>query len=134
MKYWIAFTRGADFERLKHLGFRTLYPTLDDYVFLESKKENRSLISRQEDIGVSFLRDSKGLIEINEDEVSRMEAAAGEQRKVKEGGKIRVVSGVGDGLEGVVVSVEGGKMVCRLKGYGRDYEVEVTPHEVVPLD
>ena len=60
--YWIAHVRGGEWPRLRREGFLVLYPSVDDYVFLEASKKNKKKLNRQTELGIYFLKDKKGVL------------------------------------------------------------------------
>lgn len=128
--YWLAHCRGPNFDQLKRKGFLTFYPTVDDYVFLEVKEENKRLTRQQAELGVLFLRANNALVEVNEDEVLKMSGKTVDQ--IKLGAEIKVLIGPCENLEGRVVEVNTeGKYICELKGWNRTYLKSLNREEIV---
>ena len=110
--FWIAHVRGPYFDRLRRHGFVVLYPEVDDYVFLEATPENRKLVTRQQELGVFFLRVGRRLQTVSEEELDSIR-----QRTVARLGvdtPIVVVGGYCEALEGTIVGEEGDKVECVL--------------------
>lgn len=127
--YWIAHVRGADFNRLEEEGFITLYPTMDDYVFLVETEENKKYVRRQSELGIFFLKSKKGLRKITQAELDVMKGQT--RDKIEIGCEINIVSGYCAHLNGSVIGQEKGKIRCLLKGYNRSYDVWVEDADVV---
>jgi hypothetical protein len=52
-EYWAGHARGPDFNQLRKLGFTTLYPRMDDYIFLQVTPANKRLLRKQGELGVA---------------------------------------------------------------------------------
>lgn len=127
--FWVCHVRGAEFERLKKLGFRCFSPMMDDYVFLEVSKENEQYLNRQEDLGIKFLKAKGKLTLIKEEELRGLQGSTVDRIVV--GAEILVTEGYCEKLEGEVIEREGEKVKCKLKGYRRIFEVDLLVGEVV---
>lgn len=121
--FWVAKTTNPNFKLLKDVGFTVLYPSLDDYVFLETKTENAKWLGREKDLGVQFQRalDGKGWMTVLEEELEAMKETLWGGLQVE--GKVRVVGGVYDGMTGVVMVEEPDRCLVKLQGFNREYEV-----------
>lgn len=128
--YWTAISRGADFKELSAKGFRVFYPVLDDYVFLEVSDKNKVLLTKQDELRVKFLKDSKGKIMlVSEKDLGQMQATT--QDPMVEGAEISVVDGYCSGLDGKVISREGSILECEVYGYKRVFSVALPAIQVV---
>lgn len=132
-RYWSAHARGCNFEQLRKLGFKTFYPLLDDYVFLEVAQQNEKFLRKQTELGISFLKKKGRPVEISQKEMDRM--SFGGMVAVKVGDEVMIISGYGSNLEGTVVEEDlqnTNKLKVRCLGYKRVYEVIVDRMDVIP--
>lgn len=100
-----------------------LFPSVDDYVFLKATKANEVLLTKQGELGVSFLREGTRLKTVTALELAQIQGSTVDLIQV--GTEVEVVGGYCANLEGRVVSVEGQQARCELKGYNRMYDVMV---------
>lgn len=128
-KFFVAHARGCDFERLKRIGFVVFYPVLDDYVFLEDAPSNQKWLTKQAELGVSYLKKGNEYVRVTEEELVPL--GLGTTERIKLGSEIRVLVGYCEGMEGMIEGIEGDKLKVRLKGWKRDYVAEVSITEVV---
>lgn len=131
-RYWLAHVRGADYKRLREKGFEVLYPVVDDYVFLEVLPENEKFLKKQSELMIHFLRAKGGYKTISRKELEAMKGS--KKLSVEPGQKIKAVAGIGQGLEGVVISKNGTRLNVELKGYERVFPLEVDEQEVVAIE
>lgn len=129
MRYFVCHTRGPNFDLLKKRGFITFYPTIDDYVFLPDKPENISLLRKQSELGVMFLRANNEYVSISEEEMNAMLSTT--LGKIKEGSEITAIEGIYEGLDGVVSKIEGDLLTCTFKGLRRIFEARVPTTQIV---
>lgn len=127
-QFWCAHVRGPYFDRLRKLGFVVLYPAVDDYVFLEVSDENRKLVSRQQDLGIFFLKRGRRLQTISEAELENIQERTTEKLEI--GAPIIVVGGYCEALEGKIMDENGQKVRCELQGYTRTYDVWIDKLDV----
>jgi len=129
-RFWVAHARGCDFASLRAKGFLTLYPAVDDYVFLEMLDENRKFLKKQLELGIAFLRKKETYVTVSEAEIKGM--SQGGSNSFSEGEQILVVSGPGEGLDGIVKEVRPeGKLLCELQGFKRTYDLEVDQQDLI---
>lgn len=131
-RFFTAHTRGPNFEYLKKKGFTVLFPVVDDYVFLEDRKDLLPLLKKQTELCVYFLRDRNGYVTVSEEEVMAMRACSTD--KIEVGALIKVVAGPYENLEGTVLEEKGEAYLCKLSGFNREYEVEVSRLDLVLRD
>lgn len=129
MGWLIAHARGCDFGKLREKGFLTLYPMIDDYVFLEDKPENQKYLRKQSELGVFFLRKGGKYQTVSRKEIDQMCKQTTDRIVPK--AEILVVSGFGANLEGKVIAVEGNQLHCELQGLKRVYNVVIDRQDVV---
>lgn len=132
-RYWVAMVAGADFDKLRDLGFFTLYPAVDDYVFLQAIDANTPLTSeaRAASLGLEFLRDSRERLQVVcAEEIRAMAVATVGQ--IEAGSRVEVVRGTGAGLEGEVLEIDEDRLRCRLEGRNQTFELEVSLQDVLP--
>lgn len=129
--FWVASARGADFTRLKKLGFLIFYPAMDDYVFLEESDHNKKWLSRQEDLHVRFLRDrhGKSYQTVTEAELGKMGRTV--ENALVEGAEIEVVDGYCQYLDGVIRERVGQHVKCELRGFKKIFHVDLEVGQVV---
>lgn len=128
-RFYVAHARGPDFDYLKRLGFVVMYPIMDDYVFLEDVPKHSKYLTRQNELGVSFLKEGSQLVTVSEEELSQM--GAGTVDRIKVGSQIRVLVGYCEGMEGTVDELDGGKVKCTLRGWNKNYNVMLSITEIV---
>jgi hypothetical protein len=130
-RYWIAHTRGPDFNKLRDRGFITFFPTMDDYVFLEANEKNEKLLRKQSELCVSFLKAKDDYPTISYIEMMRMFTKT--LAPIAPKTKILAVMGVASGLDGEVLEVreEGQKFLCKMQGFNRVYELLLDRLEIV---
>lgn len=128
-RFWIGHARGCDFARLREKGFLTLYPTIDDYVFLEETDANQKFLGKQIELGLYFLKKKGKLITVSQEEIQRMTKTSTD--KINLDSEILVVQGPGAGLDGIVSKIEGNKVTGLLNGYARKYELVMDLQDVV---
>lgn len=138
-RFWIAHARGCDFAKLREKGFVTLYPSIDDYVFLEASDKNLRLLRKQTELGVYFLRKGGEYVTVPQKEIDRMFEKTVD--RIGKGAEILVVSGFGANLTGTVTEAEENRLRCELQGFNRTYDVwidrldvVIKPEEEVELD
>lgn len=131
-RFYVAHTRGPDFARLRSLGFRTFYPALDDYVFLEDKPEHLPLLRKQTELGLAYVKDKKGYVTVSEAEVNRIDEGTTERMEV--GTVILAVDGPGSNLTGEILDENETEVFVRLKGYNRVYEIWTDKQHIVPAE
>jgi len=129
MSYWVAHTRGPNFQLLEKRGFVTFYPEIDDYVFLEATPKNEPLLKRQLELCVHFVKHKNEIVTITDEELNKMRTKSVDQ--IVKGAEIMALIGVCENLEGEVLERDGDKIFCRFRGFNRFYEREVTVTEVV---
>lgn len=129
--YWLAQVRGADFANLHRLGFITLFPTSDDYAFLEAIEANRKLVNRQLQLGLEFLTAAGKLATITQAELDQMGAHTPVGLQI--GHRVSITDGIYANLEGEVATLGASLTVC-LRGWSRTYVVQVSRTQVSPLD
>lgn len=129
MRYWLAHTRGCDFARLRDLGFLTLYPALDDYVFLAATDKNKVFLRRQTELGIRFLRQGDQYQTVSQKEINAMQGQTVD--KIEPGTEIVVLQGFASALEGTVQERNGNKLRCLLGGLTRNYDVLIDVLDVV---
>lgn len=129
--YLIAHVRGADFHHLRTLGFRVFFPAMDDYVFLEDTPLNQKYLGQQAQLGLYFLRKNSTHLRVNQRELDRM--AHQTTAKIQPMTVVKVVTGYAENLEGTVISInpETSKAFVRLKGWNREYELELEMIDLV---
>ena len=118
--YFVCHVRGPDFERLRRLGFLVLYPTLDDYVFLEAQPENLKHLKKQAEYGISFVKNRGALATVTQAEIDRMTAVT--INLIELGTQVEVISGYCENLFGVVTELGEKEVRCELKGYERVFD------------
>lgn len=128
-RFWVAHARGCDFGRLREKGFLILYPSIDDYVFLEAKDQNLKLLRKQTELGVYFLRRNNEFVTVSQKEIDGMRKETVD--RIEPGVDILVVTGYGSGLEGKVTESQGNKLRCDLQGFNRTYDVWIDRMDVV---
>lgn len=132
MKYWVAHTRGPNFQLLEKRGFTTLFPAADDYVFLAVTEQNKPLLRRQTELNVSFLKNGNEFVTIDEQELMEMKTRSTDQ--IQPGKEVIALLGTCENLEGTVLNREGDLLHCRFRGFNRNYDVDVHRSEVVLAD
>lgn len=130
-RYLVAHARGPNFDYLKARGFRHMYPTMDDYVFLEDTAENRKLLRKQTELGIAFMKAGDEYVTISESELGKMSLAT--TGKFTVGCKIKVLLGPYENLNGVIDEVTGEGLWATLSGYNREYKTELRADQVVLL-
>jgi len=128
-RFWTAHVRGADFVRLKKLGFRAFTPMMDDYVFLEVTEKNEQFLRKQDELGLKFLRNGRELRTVSEAELVPLGGST--MDRLVPGAEVLVAVGYCEKLEGKVVERNGDKVKCVLRGFKRTYEVELPVQQVV---
>lgn len=129
-KYYVCHVRGAEYAKLKSLGFLVLYPMIDDYVFLEAIPENKKFLNKQTELGISFLKQREALVLVNKSEIDRMKETS--KDSIREGAEIRVIGGYCANLEGRVLQIlESGNYLCELQGFKQTYQAEIDPLDLV---
>lgn len=131
-RYFVAHTRGPDFNRLRKLGFKTFYPALDDYVFLMDIPENKHLLRKQSDLGIAYVKNKQGYVTVSEVEVNRMDK--GTTDKVDLGTQVLAVDGPGSNLEGEILDHNDTEALVRFQGYNRTYEIWTDKQNLVPAE
>lgn len=131
-KYWVCHTRGPDFNRLRELGFKTFYPALDDYVFLEATPKNQHLLRKQSELGLAFVKNKKGYVTVSSKEIEKI--GDGTVNRMEVGSRILAVDGIGSNLDGEVLEENEKEVLVRLKGYNRVYEIWTDKHHIVPAE
>jgi hypothetical protein len=131
-EYWVAHCRGPNFWRLRERGFLTLYPDIDDYVFLECTLPHERLLRKQLELGVSFLKAREGYVKITGADIAQMIKRTITE-KLAVGASILVTEGYGSNLEGTITEIddEGRRVRCDLVGFNRHYDVWIDRHELV---
>lgn len=128
--FWVAHVRGPNYDQLRKKGFLVLYPDVDDYVFLEVKKDNEKYLKRQLELAIAFLKNKKGYQTVRYSEVKRMMETTSAER-IEIGARVSAISGYCDGLEGIVKGVTDDKIIAVVQGYNRTYEVELDRLDVI---
>lgn len=123
MRYWIAHVRAPNFQKLKKLGFLVMYPTLDDYVFLEVKDSNEKFLRKQTELEIYFLKKREKLLTASKEEVEHMVGSSIDIIEV--GSDIYVVDGYYSNLDGTVIERDEDEFRVELKGYNRTYDVRL---------
>jgi len=133
MNYYVAHTRGPDFDKLKDRGFLTLYPGVDDYVFLPDKEKYKFLLAKERELGLLFLRDrNEHLEKITEKELKGFLEKA--QGSIEIGTQVEILVGLGRGLRGEVIgNTEDGKLKVKAKGFRETYDLEVSSLEIAVI-
>lgn len=131
-RFFVAHTRGPDFNRLRQLGFKTFYPALDDYVFLEDKPENHKLLRKQSELGVAFVKNKTGFVTVSQAEVERIDE--GTTHRMEVGSRVLAVEGIGSNLEGEILEETETEVLVRLQGYTRTYEIWTDKQHIVPAE
>lgn len=126
--WWVAHTGPeTDHDQLRHLGFLSFHPMMADYVFLEAVEHNRYNKTRAMApmLDIEFLRGgSNGRTYQKVREVELMEMVGATVGQITPGARIEVVDGVGTGLRGVVLEVDGEDLLCQLEGWSTTHRVE----------
>jgi len=130
-RYWVAHTRGPDFNKLRDRGFITFYPAMDDYVFLEVSEKNERLLRKQTELCVAFLKAKEDYSTVSYRDMMRMFTKT--LSPIDKGARILAVVGVASGLDGEVLEVRNGgeKFLCAMQGFNRVYERELDRLEIV---
>jgi hypothetical protein len=128
-QYWIAHARGCDFGKLRDKGFLVLAPTMDDYVFLEATEPNKKFLRKQTELGIAFLRGKNGPTTASKTEIDRMATKAKASLEGVE--EVLVIGGIAANLEGRILEQKGEKLRLELKGYNRNYTLDVDRMDVV---
>lgn len=128
-RYWLAHVRGADFAKLKKLGFTTFVPMMDDYVFLEVTEKNEAFLRKQDELGLKFLRTGKALQTVSEKDLAPMNGETTD--KLLPGVEVLVAAGYCEKLQGRITARDGDKVKVQLDGFRRKYDVELPVQAVV---
>lgn len=128
-RWYVAHARGPNFDYLKERGFHHMYPTMDDYVFLEVTDANKKLLRKQTELCISFMKAAEEYVTISEQELNEMCKKTTDEIVV--GGEVKVLLGYCENLEGVVNDRDRDKLKVTLKGYNRTYEVTLNVDQVV---
>jgi hypothetical protein len=131
-EYWAGHARGPDFNQLRKLGFTTLYPRMDDYIFLQVTPANKRLLRKQGELGVAFLRKNEQYITVTEDDLERLKQEA--VKTIEPGSQVLVTTGIGANMRATVNNTEEGKVHVTLHGYRRTWDAWVEPTEVSDLE
>lgn len=130
-RYWLAHTRGCNFDFLRKKGFTTFYPTMDDYVFLEVTDKHKPLLKKQTELAVAFVKARNG--EHATISQRELDAMAGETvHQLDTGKRVLIVEGPASNLAGEIISKDGNLLTVRAEGFKRTYDVEVDVQNVVP--
>lgn len=134
-RYWVGHVRGPDFAALQKKGFVTLFPTMDDYVFLEAVSHNLGLLRNESSLGVKFIRKPKSsaLATVTEEELNTMRKVTRSFLQV--GAKVEAVAGAAEGLQGELLELlPEERAMVRFQGLKRVFEVEVALMDLVELE
>jgi len=120
-QFYIARVKKEDHPLLKRMGFLFSTPYLEEYAFVSTQKGAHYWRSKENELGVKFLRKPNGVLEkVSE---ARLDLFTEQTRgSLKEGDRIKVVSGVEDKLLGRVSILENGRAFCVLEGYKLVFE------------
>ena len=128
MSYWVAHARGCDFKRLTRLGFRHGFPSMDDYVFLETGPDNKKYLTKQTDLGIKFLTTARKHQTVTEEEVNSILDQVSPDFPA--GSRVEVVSGFCSGLVGAVVEKVSSSYLVVLQGYRATYMQLIDPDDM----
>lgn len=127
--YWVAHVKGAEFGELERLGFLTLYPVVDDYVFLRAIDANAPLVLKEVELGLEFLRQERVLQKVRESEIREMSGPT--RGPLQRHDRVHIVRGHCEGMVALVLRVRDDYVDLQVQGFRTTYKMTIPRGDVV---